>query len=135
MATTYDSIYDRFLGSITDYELAALIDAQLESDLLKFLKGAITDFKYCTKDLTDRDDAGVTFNIDLTEIEQDILSKYMLVRWLNPNFLRLENIRTSFGNKDFQGTSGGYTLEKLGRVKRDLENEADSDMVFYYYAT
>jgi hypothetical protein len=135
MATTYDLIYDRFLVSITDYELAALIDAQLKADLLKFLKGAITDFKYCTKDLTARDDTAATFTIDLTEREQDILSKYMLVRWLNPNYLRLENIRTSIGNKDFQITSGGYTLEKLGKVKRDLENEADSDMVFYYYAT
>lgn len=135
MATTYDSIYDRFLSSITDYELAELIDAQLKSELLKFLKGAITDFKYCTKNLTDRDEVGETFNFNLTEIEQDILTKFMLVRWINPNFLRLENIRTSIGNRDFQGTSGGYTLEKLGKVKRDLENDADSDMVFYYYAT
>lgn len=135
MATTYDNVYDRFLSKITDYELAALIDTDLENQLLKYLKSAITDFKYCTKDLTDRNDSSQTFNIDLTETEQEILAKFMLVHWINPNILRLENIRDHVGSKDFSVFSPGNFLDKLKSLKTDLYNEAVSDMNFYYYAT
>jgi hypothetical protein len=135
MATTYDSVYDRFLFKITDYELASLIDTDLENQLLKYLKSAITDFKYCTKNLTDRNDSSQTFNIDLTETEQEILAKFMLVHWINPNILRLENIRDHVGSKDFSVFSPGNFLDKLKSLKTDLYNEAVSDMNFYYYAT
>ncbi|TVY09966.1 hypothetical protein [Paenibacillus cremeus] len=135
MATTYDIIFDRFLSKITDYELAELIDADLESNLNKFLRGAISDFKYCPKDLSNRDDSAMTFNIDLNDSEQEILAKFMLVHWINPNILRLENIRQNLGNKDFQIYSGANFLDKLTTLKKQLISEAVEDMVYYYYAT
>lgn len=135
MATSYDKIFDLFLSSITDYELAELIDAELETQLLKYLKGAIVEFRYCIIDLTDRNDVALTFNIDLSDAEQSILAKFMLVKWINPNVLRLENIRQSLGSKDFQVYSGANFIDKLVMLKETLQTEAEEDMEYYYYAT
>lgn len=133
--TTYDMVYDRFLSKITDYELSALTTPDLETQLLKYLKSGITDFKYSTKDLTNRNDTTKTFNIELTGLEQEILAKFMLVNWINPQILRLENLRNSLGNRDFQIFSPSAFLDKLTLLKTTLLNEAVEDMVFYYYAT
>lgn len=135
VSTSYDLIYDRFLSKITDYELAELISSDLELYLNKYLKGAIVDFKYCNIDLSDRNDAVKSFNVDLTETEQEILSKFMLLHWISPNILRLENIRQSVGNRDFQLYSGANFLDKMVNLKKDLKTEAESEMIFYYYTT
>lgn len=135
MATTYDEIYDRFLNKVTDYELASLLNPDLVTQLLKNLKGAISDFLYCKQDLSSRDDAGGTFSITLTDLEQSILAKFMVVQWVNPQILRLENIRNELGNKDFQTFSPGNLLDKLLLLKKDLIREATEDMIFYHYNT
>lgn len=135
MSTSYDLIFDRFLSKVTDYELAELISSDLELYLIKYLKGAIVDFKYCNVDLSDREDSSKVFNADLSETEQEILSKFMLLHWISPNILRLENIRQSVGNRDFQLYSGANFLDKLVSLKNGLKVEAESEMIYYYYTT
>lgn len=54
MSTPFDEIYDRFLSKITDYELANLLDDEIETQLYKYLLGAISDFKYASKTRTSR---------------------------------------------------------------------------------
>jgi hypothetical protein len=131
--TTYEQIYDKFLIKITDYELASLIDADLLKQLDRFLRNAIPDFLYCKQDLSKRNDATGTFEITLSESEQSILSKFMVVQWINPQFLRLENIRNGVGNRDFQQFSPGNLIDKLSKLKKDLITEACEDMVFYHF--
>lgn len=133
MFTTYDMIYDRFLSKITDYEMAEMIDDDLETQLLKYLKGAISDFKYASKILTERDDAELTFLRELTDLEQEILAKFMIIHWLNPQILRLENVRNELGNKDFKLYSPANFLEKTTKMKSEIKSEVNQDMVFYYY--
>lgn len=135
MSTSYDLIFDRFLSKVTDYELSELMDEDLENQLLKYLRSAISDFKYSTKDLSDRDDQALSFNVDLSDSEQEILAKFMLVHWLTPHILRLENIRNTIGNKDFSQYSPGNFLDKLINLKQTLLSEARTDMVYYYYST
>jgi hypothetical protein len=135
MSTLYEAINDRFLSKVNDYELAELLDADLETELLKFLKGAISDFKYCTKDLSDRDDVGKTFNISLTDLEQEILAKFMIIHWINPFVFRQENLQNHFSTKDFKLYSPSGFLDKLVTTRKEMINEANSDMVHYYYAT
>lgn len=135
MATTYDEIYDRFLSKITDYELADLLAGDLENTLEKFLKSAISDFKYCSSDRLARNDTTKLFTNALTDLEQEILAKFMLVHWISPQILRLENLRQVLGSRDFQLFSPSAFLDKLILLKTTLLNEAKEDMVFYYYAT
>lgn len=134
MSTTYDEIFDRFLSKITDYEMAELVDQEIEDQLIKYLHGAISDFKYASKKLSNRDDSLRTFNEELDEIEKEILSKFMLVHWLNPQILRLENVRNELGNKDFKLYSPANFLDKISKVRSDLRAEANQDMVYYCYS-
>lgn len=135
MATTFDSIYDRFLSKINDYELAELVDGDLETQLLKYLKGAISDFKYCVKDLSDRNEETAEFSVTLTDTEQEILAKFMLVHWINPYVFRQENLRNALSSKDFNIYSPANLLDKLIDTRKEVVNDANSDMVHYYYAT
>lgn len=134
-STSYNDIFDRFLSKITDYELAKLDDEILEKNLTKFLRSAISDFKYCKNKLKERDDSLMQFERELSETEQEILAKFMLVHWITPNILRLENIRDRVGNKDFRLYSGANFLDKIVSLKKQLLTEAEEDMIYYYYAS
>jgi hypothetical protein len=133
--TSYDLIFDRFLSKITDYELAELTTDDLRNELIKYLKSAISDFKYVTKDLSNRDDELNQFNISLNDQEQEILANLMLIHWLNPHILRLENIRNELGNKDFRVYSPANFLDKLINLKQLLVSEVNQKLVFYYFST
>ncbi len=134
MATEYSDIYDRFLSKITDYELDDLVDSAIYDNLLKYMKSSLSDFKYCTQDLSNRDDGNSIFNITLTDLEQEIIARFMIVQWLNPFILRTENLTNYFNSKDFQGFSPANIVDKLSKLKKDLINEVVADMVFYYYS-
>jgi hypothetical protein len=135
LSTQYSLIYDRFLSKITDYDLANLTDQELESTLLKYLRNAVANFKYCTKDLKDRDDALQMFNIDLNEIEQEIIAKLMVIEWVNPYINTQENIRQVLGSNDYKIYSPANLLDKLLSLRKAMQNEVQNDLTFYYYAT
>lgn len=135
MGTQYADIFERFLGKVTDYDLASLTSIELDDSLARFLKSAITNFKYCTKNLKDRDDTLMVFNIDLEENEQEILAKLMLVEWIRPQILSQENIKNTLGSRDYQIYSPANLLDKLLNLKKNLQEESQNDMTFYYYAT
>jgi hypothetical protein len=134
MATPYSDIYDRFMSAITDYDLLGMADVDVENTLLKYLKSSISDFKFCTQDLTNRDDVTGTFNIDLSESEQEILAKFMIIKWLNPIVNNLDNLKQKFGTRDFQLFSSSAHLKELKDLRDLLQKEANSDMEFYYYS-
>ena len=135
MGTPYGDIYDRFLSKVNDYSLSSLPDDLFDSTLLKYLKNAIPEFKYCLQDLSDRDDTNATFNIDLTEQEQSILTKFMVVEWLTSFVNRESNLKLQLGNRDYQTFSSANLLKSLSDTRDIAKREADSDMNFYYYAT
>jgi hypothetical protein len=135
VSTQYSDVYDRFLSKITDYDLANLSVQDLESTLLKYLKSAIANFKYCTKDLKDRDDTLQVFNTDLDESEQEILAKLMVIEWVTPYIHSQENIRQVLGSRDYQIYSPANLLDKLITLKKIMQDEVQSDLTFYYYAT
>ncbi|MGV2887105.1 hypothetical protein V4D07_31010 [Paenibacillus taichungensis] len=134
MYTGYDSIYDRFLTKITDYEMVELLDEELEVQLIKYLRSAISDFKYASALLAERDDSQLVFLRQLSDLEQEILAKFMIIHWLTPQILRLENVRNELGNKDFKLYSPANFLDKISKMKNDIKAEVNQDMVFYYYS-
>jgi hypothetical protein len=74
MATTYETIYNRALSKITDYEFAALPEYDLEDVLHGYLLSSIAKFRKCKNDLKDRDEENKQFNVDLEDEEIEILS-------------------------------------------------------------
>jgi hypothetical protein len=134
--TPYESIYDRFLSKITDYELKDLIVESLDDakkQLSKYLRSAIVDFNNCNVDLSLRDDVSQSFTVQLSDIEEEILANYMVTHWLKPQILRLENIRKGLGSKDFTVFSGANHLKQLQELKAQLDNDAGKLNLVYYY--
>lgn len=135
MSTQYSEIFERFLSKIADYDLAALTDEQLKKSLLRLLNSSVANFLYCTKNLKDRDDSTMAFNVVLDDKEQEILSKLMLIEWINPYILNQDNISNILGSKDYKTYSPANLLDKLLSVKKSLQQEIQGDLTFYYYAT
>ena len=79
MATTYDAIYNLAANKLTDPELALLPEDELEELFHGYLMSAISQFRKCKNDLSDRDDELRQFNADLLDVEK----RFLLYWWLD----------------------------------------------------
>ena len=100
MATPYEDIYSRFLSKITDYDLPNIPDDELESMLCGWLTSAISKFRKCESDLSQRDDELRTFLVDLVDEEKEILSILMTIEWLQPQITSGLVTRQMFSGKE-----------------------------------
>lgn len=123
MATPYENIFKRFLRKIKDYNLANLDVLEAESIINGFLDSAVVKFNYCKQDLHDRDEYTQSFNITLTQLEEEILSKYLVVEWLEPEITTLSKLKTIISDKDFNTPSLANHLNTLLILKKDLKDE------------
>lgn len=133
MATLYSSIYDVALSKITDYTFLNLTQVEIEDILEKYLKSAIVKFKFCKKDLTNRDEINKQFNETLTDEEIEILATLLTIEWLNPQILSLEKLKQNFSSREFSLFSSANTLRELLNLRNELKKEANDLIAFYYY--
>lgn len=134
--TTYDEIFGLFLSKVEDFEIQNKL--QMEIDFAKemlfdFLRSAIPKFTYSTKDLSNRDDTLLQFNIALTDMEKEILSTLMVVEYLSPKIIRDEYLESYLGSKDYKTFSPANLLKELKDLRKTFKDEANSLMVEYYY--
>lgn len=100
MATTYETIYNRALNKITDFELANLPSCDLEEMLHDWLISAIAKFRQCKNDLKDRDEELRRFNIDLEDEEIEILAIMMVREHLSPQLHNTLLYKQIFSGKE-----------------------------------
>lgn len=124
MATSYESVYSRFLGSITDYELAYLPDEDMESMVHGWMLRAIVEFYNCKTNLEDRDDEIRCFNVDLSDWEIDVLSKFMVAAWLNDQISSVNLTLQMFGGKEEKWFSQSQHLSTLIALRDSIRTEA-----------
>ena len=79
MYTPYEKIYDNLLPKFRSYEIPLMTTEEVKDYLLDFLMTAIPKFHVCRKNLQDRDDILQRFNVELSDIEIEILSNYLLL--------------------------------------------------------
>lgn len=132
MGTSYGSIYERFLSSISDYSFSVLTQQESEDIFLTYLKKAVPKFTQCKTDLI-RDDNVGEFQEDLTELEQEILAAFMVVEWINPKVKNADLLEMYLGSKDFRIYSPANMLKELREAKNDVELEKDRLLVMYTY--
>jgi len=96
--TSYDKIYDAFLGKILEDEWGFWTEEEIKADLRNLLEGAIPWFKFPRVSL-DRGDDG--FEEDLSNEEIQIIATYMKCEWLNRTILTWENIKPLYEERDF----------------------------------
>lgn len=132
MATSYESIYSRFLPKITDYSFLNLSDEEIKSNLETYLKSSIIKFRYCDK-LSDRDEVLKQFNKELTEEEQEIISVLMCVEYLTPKLLTDELLKQSLNSKDYSLYSQANHVKEIRALRDEYQQEANSLMILYTF--
>ena len=120
MATTYDEIRDLFLSKMTDNDLISLNETDLNNIFDQFLKSAISKFRYCRKDLNNRDNEARIFNETLSETEKDILSSLCVLSWLDMQIRNKEAFRNVLTTKDFNIHSPANLLKELRETRNSV---------------
>jgi predicted SAM-dependent methyltransferase len=135
MATNFDTIYDRALVTIKDYQLDALAQADYEAFLLHLqgiLERAVPDFTLCNSDLSyDTENTPPSFVSALNNKEVNILAELMVYNWFEGKINDVTQFQGHLNNKEFKSHSEGANLkEKSERLDR-LREKIDQDIVDY----
>lgn len=97
--TSFDTIYDRFFGKITDDMYMEWTEEDTKADCYNMLMDALPGFEFPRFALYDYDDSG--FAADLTQEEINILAILMLNTWLQRQITSIENTRQKYSGLEF----------------------------------
>ena len=127
MATPYEKIYESLLPKFRDYEIPFMSADEVKEYLHDFLIPAIAKFHVCDKDLTDRDDILERFNVDLEGTEIEILSNYLLLEYLDSEYVRTPTLlKLALPSSDFKAFSPANMLEKLMNMHKTYLSENET---------
>ena len=119
--TSFQAIYDAFLGRITDDMYVEWTKEDTIRDCKSILLNAIPGFEFPRFALYDYDEAAEQYNVDLTREEINIFSHLMLMEWVQRQVSSIENTRMKYSGSDFKMTSQANHLDKLMKLKNETE--------------
>lgn len=127
MATPYEKIYESLLPKFRSYEIPFMSVDEVKEYLHDFLIPAIAKFHVCRKDLKDRDDILERFNVDLSDNEIEILSNYLLLEYLDSEYVRTPTLlKLALPSTDFKAFSPANMLEKLMNMHKTYLSENET---------
>ena len=88
--TSYDKVYDVFLGQILEDEWGEWTEEEVKRDLNSLMEAAIPWFKFPRVSLERGQDGFVE---DLSNEEIQIIATFMKCEWLNRTILTWENVK------------------------------------------
>lgn len=127
MPTPYEKIYNLFLSKLRSYEIASMDEDEVKAYMHDYLEIAINNFHVCRVDLADRNDEEETFNIELSNVEMEILSNYMVLAYVDATYIRTPTLlKVNLSSSDFNAFSNANQLTKLTEMQQRYlgENEA-----------
>ena len=74
--THYERLYENLLPKFKSYDIPLMTVDEVKDYLHDYLIPAISRFHVCRKDLNDRNDLLERFNVLLSDVEIEILSKF-----------------------------------------------------------
>ena len=122
MGTSFQELYDRFLGKITDDMYMEWTFEDTIADLKNILMDAIPGFEFPRFPLYDFEED--SYNVDLTSEEINILALLMYNTWLQRQVASIENTRMKYSGADFKMTSQANHLDKLIKLKQEAERQS-----------
>ena len=132
MCTPYEALYDRVLTKFRDWDIPQMSEEEVKELLHDYLIPAIAKFHVCRKDLNDRDDILERFNCELSEIEMDIISNYMLIEYIDSTYIRTPSLlKVTMGSTDFKTYSSANMLDKLTAMRKAYVAENESLVMRY----
>lgn len=127
MATSYEKIYDSLLPKFRSYEIPLMTTEEVKDYLYDFLMTAIPKFHVCRKNLQDRDDILQRFNVELSDIEIEILSNYLLIELLDSEYIRVPSLlKISLPSSDFKAFSKANMVDKLMAMHKTYISENET---------
>lgn len=116
MGTPYTVLYESVLSKIKDYDFINLDEQDIYEILSDYIRPAIVSFRICKIDLSDRNESGFNENLNDTEIE--ILSNYMVINYLDSNYIRVPlALKQTLSSKDFNAFSPANQLNAVMTVR------------------
>ena len=125
--TPYNKLYANLLPKFKNYDIPLMNIEEIEDMLKDYLVPAIARFHVCLKDLSDRNDDDGVFNIDLDDNEVEILSNYMLIEFIDSNYIRVPSIlKATLSSTDFNAFSPANLLSKLLDMRNTYLDENET---------
>ena len=121
MATPYEKIYERFLNSVTDFNLVELDDHTLNEMLKDWLHKAVVRAR-TSSDLS-RDNDIEEFNSDLSDLDIELLSLGMKLAWLDQTLGSTELTLQFVGGKEEKYYSQANHISELRALREDTKLE------------
>lgn len=132
MYTSYEALYDMVLIKFRDWDIPQMSEEEVKELLHDYLVPAVAKFHVCRKDLNDRDDIIERFNCELSEIEMDIISNYMLIEYIDSTYIRTPSLlKVTMGSTDFKTYSSANMLDKLTAMRKAYVAENESLVMRY----
>ena len=130
--TPYKALYDSVYSKLKDYDLAAMEEAEADEIMHDYLRPAIVSFECCNQDLNDRNEENACFNYDLTAINFEILSNFMLIHFLDSTYIRTSlMLRAHMSTTDFHKFDNKDVLGKVMEVREKYHKENKQLMINY----
>ena len=127
MATPYEKLYENLLPKFRSYEIPLMSTEEVKDYLHDFLIPAVSRFHVCRKDLNDRNDILQRFNADLSDIEIEILSNYLLIEYIDSEYIRVPSLlKVQLPSSDFKVFSPANFLDKLMAMHKTYVTENET---------
>ena len=122
--TTFKELSDSVFNKIKDLDLASLSEDLAYDIVTGYIRPAIVKFENCKQDLSDRDDTLGEFNYELTDDTFVILVNYMIIEWLDSNFILTTNaLKSRLSSSDFKSLNLSQQLGKVMELREMLLSE------------
>ena len=100
---------------------------EVKETLHDYLIPAIARFHICRKDLNNRDDILERFNCELSDVELEILSNYMLLEYIDSTYVRTSHLlKVNLSSSDFNAFSPANMLDKLMLMHKTYLSENET---------
>lgn len=127
MPTPYETLYENLLPKFRSYEIPMMTECEVKEYLHDFIIPAVSEFHVCRNDLSDRDEELEQFNSDLSDMEIEILSNYMLLKYIDSTYIRTPNLlRVNLTSSDFHAFSNANHLDKLMAMHKQYLSENET---------
>jgi len=124
--TTYRELADAVFTKIKDVDFASIDEEIAYQIVISYMRPAIVAYQSTKQDLSDRDDELEQFNFVLKDETFVILVNYMVIEWLNANFILTSSaLKTRLSSSDFHSLNLHNQLGKALELRSILKSEND----------
>lgn len=124
--TTYKELADAVFDKIKDMDFASIDEEVAYQIVIGYMRPAIVAFQSAKQNLSDRDDELEQFNFILTDETFIILVNYMVIEWLNANYILTSTaLKSRLSTSDFHSLQLSNMLGKAMELRSMLKSEND----------